>query len=618
MNGKNKTVMALVLALLMVVGIIPLDFTHARVQAANKVYEETIKDYVIDETYNFGKVLVPKADGKYPVMIYVHGAGNTNVSSLLLGVMEKWVSAGYVEPMVVVMPQITHTGNGETQFGNFVSKGYLMDLVNYLKNDGDTADKPWKAKIDKSQISTIAGYSMGGSVALFAGVKHPTVFKNIGGLSPSHFFYGDDDPYRYYVKDPNDLVFSNDENAHLMMAYGAGEQTDFKNNVERYLGAIESNTNNKNKFQIYVGPQYINSQTLSHSWQLFARETFCFLYYLKFHDVPSAELIEGSMGNGSFPPYVPPTSGLKIAGKSLALQDTISINFMLLKADLQGKYHDPYLVVTQGDRQRILTTYREAGDYLVFNCRVAPQMIGEDVVAVPHALSANGEDIAGDAITYSVARYCYNMLNKEEYADAKYATLRRLLVDILRYGDASQKYLNYKTESLASSKLTNEQEAMGTDVSVAMTYGSVKEKNYKTVNASDALASIENAALYLEAAVNIRYKFSVSASVSDPTALRIVITDNAECTNVIAEYPVNIDNRNEEMYYVTASCLNAIQMKKTVYATVMKGDKKVSNTYRYSIESYAASIRGKEQKLDNLMDAMMRYGNSAADFVAGK
>ena len=210
------------------------------------------------------------------------------------------------------------------------------------------------------------------------------------------------------------------------------------------------------------------------------------------------------------------------------------------------------------------------------------------------------------------------MLNKEEYADAKYATLRRLLVDILRYGDASQKYLNYKTESLASSKLTNEQEAMGTDVSVAMTYGSVKEKNYKTVNASDALASIENAALYLEAAVNIRYKFSVSASVSDPTALRIVITDNAECTNVIAEYPVNIDNRNEEMYYVTASCLNAIQMKKTVYATVMKGDKKVSNTYRYSIESYAASIRGKEQKLDNLMDAMMRYGNSAADFVAGK
>ncbi len=47
----------------------------------------------------------------------------------------------------------------------------------------------------------------------------------------------------------------------------------------------------------------------------------------------------------------------------------------------------------------------------------------------------------------------------------------------------------------------------------------------------------------------------------------------------------------------------------------MKGDKRVSNTYRYSIESYAASMKGKGEKLEKLLDAMMRYGNSAEAYA---
>lgn len=58
-------------------------------------------------------------------------------------------------------------------------------------------------------------------------------------------------------------------------------------------------------------------------------------------------------------------------------------------------------------------------------------------------------------------------------------------------------------------------------------------------------------------------------------------------------------------------------MRKTIYATVMKGNKAVSNTYRYSIESYVASMKDRYgEKMDNLLDAMMRYGDSAAKYVA--
>ena len=74
-----------------------------------------------------------------------------------------------------------------------------------------------------------------------------------------------------------------------------------------------------------------------------------------------------------------------------------------------------------------------------------------------------------------------------------------------------------------------------------------------------------------------------------------------------------IDNKGR--YYVTFDGLNAGQMRKTVYATVMKGNKKVSNTYRYSIESYVQSMRSENgTNLDKLLDAMMRYGDSAAAF----
>ena len=311
-------------------------------------------------------------------------------------------------------------------------------------------------------------------------------------------------------------------------------------------------------------------------------------------------------------------SDLQISKKRLQLQDTIAIDFIVSKTELDGKYHDPYLAVTQNGIMRILKEYGESGDSLVFTYRVTPQMLDDAVIAVPHAMNASGGDVAGEALKYSVTEYCYNMLSKDEYQEEKYATFRRLLVDILRYGDAAQTYKGYKTGELASRNLTSAQKAMGTDVNAVQTYNTVKEQNYKTVSSADKLAEIKSATLFLEAAVNIRFGISVD-STADAADLRVVITDNAECTNVIAEYRLNAQQVSGGLYCVDVNKLNAGQMKKTIYATVKKGDKAVSNTYRYSIESYVNSKRTDSgTNLDKLLDAMMRYGNTAADYVAGR
>ncbi|MBR4733446.1 MAG: hypothetical protein IK081_11830 [Lachnospiraceae bacterium] len=305
----------------------------------------------------------------------------------------------------------------------------------------------------------------------------------------------------------------------------------------------------------------------------------------------------------------------KIAKKTLTLYDVIAIDFKIEKTALESEYHDPYLVVTQNGSETVLTDYKvsQDEDYIVFSYRVAPQTMGDLVTAVPHALNAGEEDVTGEEFTYSVADYCYNMLAKDEYQTDKYAAFRKLLVDILLYGDAAQVYANYKTTELVSSGLTTEQRAMGTDVSESMTYQSVKEPLFATVESEIALASIEKAALYLEAAVNVRFKFSAN----NLSGLRVVITDDEACTHVIGEYAADASQIDKNgLYYVDVNCLNAGQMRKTIYATVMKGDEKVSNTYRYSIESYVQSKRTNEgTTLDKLLDAMMRYGDSAAAFA---
>lgn len=305
---------------------------------------------------------------------------------------------------------------------------------------------------------------------------------------------------------------------------------------------------------------------------------------------------------------------LKISRKSLTLYDTIAIDFKVPTSAMEA-YHDPYLLVIQNENKGMLTDYRIDGDLMIFTYRVSPEKMGDAVTAVPHALNAFDEDVTGVSLTYSVADYCYNLLGNEEYQIEKYASLRRLLVDILLYGSAAQQYVNYNTNALVSSRLTPAQLAMGTDVTKEMTYQSVKKKNFAVVDEEDALASIDRAALFLEAAVNVQFKYTAS----EFTGLRMVITSDEAGLDVIGEYaadPNVIDS--EGVNYITFGALNAGQMRKTIYATMMLGRKKVSNTYRYSIESYVKSIRNVDEALDNLLDAMMRYGDSAKAFVEGK
>ncbi len=57
-------------------------------------------------------------------------------------------------------------------------------------------------------------------------------------------------------------------------------------------------------------------------------------------------------------------------------------------------------------------------------------------------------------------------------------------------------------------------------------------------------------------------------------------------------------------------------MSEPVYLTVYENDEAVSNTLSYSIESYAYSKQtSTDTNLTNLLEAMMKYGNSACAYA---
>jgi hypothetical protein len=146
-----------------------------------------------------------------------------------------------------------------------------------------------------------------------------------------------------------------------------------------------------------------------------------------------------------------------------------------------------------------------------------------------------------------------------------------------------------------------------------MVYENVKDLNFATVSDENRRAEIVTAALYLEAAVNIQFKFTAQ----DLTGLKGVISDGEKVLDELTPDPSVVDENGR--YYVTFDKLNAGQMRKTVYATVMQDSNAVSNTMPYSIESYAASQSVSEvENLPELLHAMMRYGDSAKEYATGR
>ena len=298
---------------------------------------------------------------------------------------------------------------------------------------------------------------------------------------------------------------------------------------------------------------------------------------------------------------------LAFEGWSLTLQDNIALN-LALKAELitSGLYTAPSVTFVIGERTIVVTEYNtdKIEGYYVFTLSdIAPHQMGETVIATLTA-TKDGETVTVTA-ERTIKEYCMQVLADE----TKGASLKTLVVDLLNYGAASQAYVGATTTPV-NADLTEEQKAFAT---ATVTLSTVANAAYQKVE--NAAATWAGAYLYLVDTVEMNFVFN-AASIEGLT-VKITTADplNAEAsgkTYTITEFTAY----GEGAYVASFRGFGAAQMSETVYVTVCDAEgNAISNTYRYSIESYAfAKEQGIDANLATLVVAMMKYGNAAKNY----
>lgn len=301
----------------------------------------------------------------------------------------------------------------------------------------------------------------------------------------------------------------------------------------------------------------------------------------------------------------------KIAGATLTVSDSISVNYKVNSKLLDtNQYVNPEIKFEiAGSTITVVGEKEEGTGYYNFTYPdIAPHLMNETITATLYAYRAADLEtpiLMGDTKEYSIKEYCYNML--EKYKDDE--ELCDLIVDLLRYGAASQTYVDKDVENLVTADLTPEQNTFGTTYTAPA--DSVASKVALSGTPATKYVSWKAVALYLADVVNLRYRFELAENV-DVNTLTVQATVNGEDVTVDAPKFERIGSTNT--YYLYFDALTAANLRDTVAVTVCDAEgNAVSKTATYSVESYVKAQLAKSPEADYeaFLKALLCYGDSA-------
>ena len=287
---------------------------------------------------------------------------------------------------------------------------------------------------------------------------------------------------------------------------------------------------------------------------------------------------------------------------SLSLESSITMNFKVFKNSLSS-FDDYYMTFECGGKEEKVTNYKQDGNYYVFSYKgINPQLMNDKVTAVLHAKNGK-EEYTSPKKVMSVREYAYTMLDR--YSSDEHSKLRTLLVDLLNYGSATQKYVGYQTDNLANSDLTATQKSWASKDTKE--FKNIRNFNYKTI--SNPTVQWNSCGLVLGNAIMFKVKFTAN-NVENKTVE--ITLKNAKFTYDKNDFKDNGDGT----YYVYCNELFAHEVSDEVLLTVYENGVPCSNTMLFSVESYARLVRDKYKgtPLDEMITTMMLYGNSAKEY----
>lgn len=296
---------------------------------------------------------------------------------------------------------------------------------------------------------------------------------------------------------------------------------------------------------------------------------------------------------------------------SITITNSIAINFKISKENFDILGHtNPYAVFKRGEEEFVVEEYTEVVSkiddkvYYVFDFKnIAPHRLGDTVEATLFYTNS-GEVYEGGTVEYSVKQYCYDQINNASGEGSN--LLKTALIDLLYYGAASQDYMDYNEDDLVTNNLTAEQQALRT----------TKTPTLKSCMAMGDLANPTvnwtSVGLNLRDSVNIRFRISTTEDINN---LKLVVKGKSgRVWEVTYQNNPEAFTKTGNEYYVMFGGLNAMQMREEIDATFYVGNKQVSKTLHYSIETYAARNIDKEA-LTDILKATMIYGDSVYKYM---
>lgn len=313
--------------------------------------------------------------------------------------------------------------------------------------------------------------------------------------------------------------------------------------------------------------------------------------------------------------YVVEAFEFKMASASLMLENDITVIFKA-PAALDSVYHDIYVEVVQekddGETETQTIPGVKSADSEFYEFRytgVNAKEAGDNLDVTIYGYDAQNNLVTGETKEdYSVKQYCMNQLEKtgEELnlSETKLQSLKTLLVDMLNYATEAQNYFDYKTETPANAQLTAEQSAYASDNDVIAELQNIT--NTKYVEIAEPSAVWKAAGLNLLSRTIIRVKFAYEGDVSNVVMATSV--DGGEEIEI-----TEFESAGENLYYAYFNQLTSCQYGTPVDFTLKKDGNAISNTLRYSVESYAAKYKDNEA-IGQVVSAMMKYGKAAVSY----
>ena len=184
--------------------------------------------------------------------------------------------------------------------------------------------------------------------------------------------------------------------------------------------------------------------------------------------------------------------------------------------------------------------------------------------------------------------------------------LKALCANLLRYGTKAQIFKDYRTDTLADSRMTASHKTYLTDLN-SVVFGTT---NITGSSLASATVGWKGKALDLNTKISVLYVIDTSAYKGDPTGLSLILSyrdqDGQDMVVTLKNPEPYGDKANQ--YVFRYDGLVAAELRTSITARVFDGSTQVSNFLIYSPDAYGNNKTG---NLATLCKALFAYSDSA-------